>query len=120
MFVARLDDASGDSFKTDEEAQDSPSQDESISSRLTPEFEARVYPNPTTGKVFIQFKGIADKSVITVDVYDVAGAHVLSLQASDIRNNTAEMDMGQLANGVYLLKINAGANRVFHKITLAR
>jgi len=119
MFVARLDDTSGDSFKTDEDGNLNP-EHESNAERMASDFEATVYPNPTTGKVFIQFKGIADKSVITVDVYDVAGAHVLSLQASDIRNNTAEMDMGQLANGVYLLKINAGANRVFHKITLAR
>jgi hypothetical protein len=120
MFVARLDDASGDSFKTDDEDGNTSPENESISERSNPDFEAMVYPNPTTGKLLIQFRGISSKETITTDVFDVAGSRILSLQASQLQDNVAEIDLGTLANGVYLLKISAGANKVFHKITLAK
>lgn len=120
MFVARLDDTSGDSFKTDEEDGNTNPENGSISERTNADFEAMVYPNPTTGKLLIQFRGISSKETITTDVFDVAGSRILSLQASLLQDNVAEIDLGTLANGVYLLKITAGANKVFHKITLAK
>ena len=58
----------------------------------------RLYPNPSTGIVSIpNLEGAAR----TIQVFDIAGKLVLERRAS-----SAEVDLGNLANGVFILKVS--------------
>jgi hypothetical protein len=59
---------------------------------------ASVYPNPTQGKINIS---AAKTNAIEVTVYDVMGKQMLK---QNVFNNSW-VDLGDLANGVYFVKI---------------
>ena len=67
----------------------------------TMEFPAniRVYPNPTSGRVFIQHENTPIEKVIVTDLY---GRTVAAFTVNDY---TGAIDLSSLPNGLYLLKI---------------
>jgi thiol-disulfide isomerase/thioredoxin len=77
-----------------------------------------VYPNPSNGKVQLEYsleQGTAVNAVIT----DLAGQIVMSRNfgpTSGIQRQT--LDLGNLSNGMYLLKVEAGNLRVVCSISL--
>ena len=79
--------------------------DEIIPAGNTP----NVYPNPTTGLITVE----AVTGPVSVVVTDLAGK-VVTTKNSD--TNKAELDMSQLAKGVYLLNVTAGNEKFVNKI----
>ena len=66
-----------------------------------PEIRSTVYPNPTTGEVFINFS----KSFDEVDVYimDISGRTILTQKHSAV--NQIEMQLSELTPGTYFIQV---------------
>lgn len=62
----------------------------------------QVYPNPTSGFVTIQNK---NSNLKNVEVYNVAGQLIQRFNVNNVKN--ASLDMSQLLNGTYILKVNS-------------
>jgi len=63
----------------------------------------QVFPNPTSGFVTIQNKN--NSNLKNVEVYNVAGQLIQRFNVSNTKN--ASLDMSQLVNGTYILKVNS-------------
>jgi hypothetical protein len=78
---------------------------------------ALLFPNPTNdGKINIQIKKIKDYQVIeTIKVYDVNGTLVKSYGLSPTK---FQIDLSDLKNGTYVIKIRTNKKEVTKKIVL--
>lgn len=77
-----------------------------------------IYPNPTTGLVNLEYN-LDNAASMKVTVTDVVGKVVMSRDlraASGAQRQT--LDLGNLSNGMYLLKVDAGNRQVTRTITL--
>jgi len=72
----------------------------------------RVYPNPATGPVFIETPGSEPGSSLLIEVYDSSGRLV---KKESITNG--QLELGELSNGIYILKAFEG-DRIFHSRVL--
>ena len=66
--------------------------------------EVLLYPNPTSGTVFIESDGLQ-----SVEVYNLTGQMLLQSEAS---NGQATIDMTPLPNGTYFVKTMGDHNQV--------
>jgi len=73
-------------------------------------FGLRVYPNPTNGNLNIELSSNALKNV---EVVDVTGRVVF---ASGTNNSTIQVDLSQVAAGVYYVKVNSNADSEVIKV----
>ncbi|WP_400077436.1 T9SS type A sorting domain-containing protein [Winogradskyella sp. R77965] len=81
----------------------------------TEEFSASsftVYPNPANTNITI--KSSDQTQIDSVELYNVLGSRVFT--ANNLINNS--IDVSEMANGVYLLKVNSGANSVTKRIVI--
>lgn len=77
-----------------------------------------VYPNPSTGRVTVEYT-LEQGAAVNVTVTDLVGKTVMqqSLRtASGVQTET--IDLGNLSNGMYLLKLDAGDRQATRTITL--
>ncbi|MGB3524884.1 MAG: T9SS type A sorting domain-containing protein [Flavobacteriales bacterium] len=77
-----------------------------------------VYPNPTTGLVNLEYS-LDQGAKVKVVISDVVGKVVMErtiLPASGAQRET--LDINNLSNGVYILKVNAGDHQATRTITL--
>ncbi|MFD2785064.1 GEVED domain-containing protein [Hymenobacter rubripertinctus] len=63
----------------------------------------RIYPNPATDVLNIEIPATIDASTVSVSVYDMRGAEV-----KNARFEGSLLNVGELAKGVYLLRITDG------------
>lgn len=75
--------------------------------------ECQIFPNPFTSKVNIK----AEKALKTVSVYDIYGRLLKEQKVSDME---IELDMSDLSNGAYLLKLDYGDSSSVHRIVKVR
>lgn len=78
-----------------------------------------VYPNPSTGRFFVEFdaKGPARSAVVTVT--DMAGRQLLQHRYADVKGKfRQELDLGRLAKGVYFLQLGINDDKINRKITI--
>ncbi len=76
--------------------------------------ERVIYPNPTSGTLYLGEEGSAVP--VEVKVFEVTGRLVRTLHP-----NTLVMDVSDLENGIYLLQITSQNNEVStHKIIMSR
>ena len=78
-----------------------------------------VYPNPVWQKANISFTNAA-KEQVTVHVYNMQGAVVLSLPVKEYTSgrHEIELDCSKLSPGVYSIRITAGSKVFNEKITV--
>lgn len=73
-----------------------------------------LYPNPTTGEVYIQLSSNEDVSIV---LYDIRGRKVF---ANTYKNNasifTKTINLDTISSGMYLLKVKSGAKQTTKKI----
>ncbi|MCF8364868.1 MAG: choice-of-anchor D domain-containing protein [Bacteroidales bacterium] len=62
-------------------------------------FDARIYPNPASDKLFIDFENVQPVNVV---LYDVKGQVVLEQNLTELRN---QLDISKLRGGVYLIRL---------------
>ena len=60
-----------------------------------------LYPNPTSSKLYVDLKGI--EGDVSIKIYDLHGR---LLKESFFRNLNAEIDVSDLANGIYIISID--------------
>ncbi len=70
------------------------------------ETDVIVYPNPTLDKIVIKSNQAIDK----VEVYNILGKKVIE------RDNTQELNLNTLSDGVYLLQIFSGKTKIIKRI----
>ncbi len=70
-----------------------------------------VFPNPTTNIININFINTIDKANITI--YDTTGKLILSKEIDD---NSNQINISKLNNGIYLIKIEAHTKTVIKKL----
>lgn len=75
--------------------------------------ECQIFPNPFTSTVNIK----AGKALKTVSVYDIYGRLLREQKVSDME---IELDMSDLSNGAYLLRLDYGDGSNIHRIMKVR
>lgn len=63
----------------------------------------QVFPNPTSG--FVTIQNSKNSNLKNVEIYNVAGQMIQRFNVSNAKN--ASLDMSQLVNGTYILKVNS-------------
>ena len=66
--------------------------------------EIRVYPNPAGNQLKIKNYELKEGEV--VEIYSVVGQKLMQLPCRDVINHVSTIDISNLANGLYFLKIN--------------
>jgi len=77
------------------------------------EFSSSIYPNPAKGKIYID-NPAANK--FSYDIYSISGRLVSSKQ--NITVSTAEVDMSNVAKGLYIIKVRTADRSETHKLIL--
>ncbi|WP_165768142.1 GEVED domain-containing protein [Hymenobacter amundsenii] len=70
----------------------------------------RIYPNPATDVLNIEIPSAIDASAVSVRVYDLRGAEITTA-----RFEGSMLQVGQLAQGIYLLRISDGQHVSHHR-----
>jgi len=65
-----------------------------------------IYPNPTDNYLFIE----GNKNPISISIYNLLGAEVIS------KSNTDKIDVSELSNGVYIIRISDGIGQIDRKL----
>lgn len=65
--------------------------------------EMKLFPNPTRGQITIS--NIRDKSLKTIEVYNILGSLITNINVED-ELNTINLNLETLQKGIYLLKLN--------------
>ena len=68
----------------------------------------KLYPNPTSGQMSIEAKGMT-----SVSVYDLVGQCVMQRSAE---NGQLTLDMSQLQNGIYFIKVNTANGSTVQRV----
>jgi hypothetical protein len=69
------------------------------------ELDVSIYPNPTDNYLFIE----GNKNLISISIYNLLGAEVIA------KSNTDKIDVSELSNGVYIIKISDGIGQTDRK-----
>jgi len=78
--------------------------------------EARVYPNPSSGRVFIEWTSSED-DLINIEVYDITGRkHTLSTAKSGV--GMQELDFSGMSPGLYILRLSIGDRVETHSVVI--
>ncbi len=92
---------------------------DSLSGPPDQEGYVNLYPNPTTGKVTIEYKPRWNET-IAVEVMDLRGRKVLDARfASYAGEYRKVLDLGGLAPGTYLIRVEMGTEVSVHRLVLA-
>jgi hypothetical protein len=81
----------------------------------------RIYPNPAKGMIKIRFNS-PDERFVSIKLYDVTGRLVNKLQTDKAHTgmNEIPMKIGELANGIYFIKLEADAYYKVEKMVLLK
>jgi PKD repeat protein len=76
--------------------------------------EVRLYPNPSTGMVNIE--ATAGTKIQTVEVFNLLGEKMtVTVKTTE---NTGTMEMGDVSNGVYLVKVTTTSGTITRRVTI--
>ncbi len=70
--------------------------------------DAKLYPNPTTGMLTVEAEEMTE-----VGVYDLVGQCLMLMTAQD---GKASLDLSQLTNGIYIVKMNTGSGIAVRRV----
>lgn len=76
-----------------------------------------IYPNPSNGNFYIDFKNLKPESLI-IEVVNLLGENIAVYK--DIVRFPHEISLSHLPTGVYLIKLHDGRNKVAKKIIIER
>ena len=74
-----------------------------------------IYPNPTKGKLNIQYQGFEIKSLI---VLDVSGNIVVKKNELETNKNNLHLSLHSLPKGMYILQIISNEKIINHSVIL--
>ncbi len=76
-----------------------------------------VYPNPTSGKLSIDYD-LNSINTLSVDIYNTIGERIYQTTLSDIQSGKHTIDLANNARGIYFVSIRSNKDVITHKITL--
>lgn len=91
-------------------------EDKSLSANNPPKLYARIFPNPTDGKIRIEFSGEINPENMKIELINSNGQIVYSGNKFEL--NTIEIDITALPKGTYILLGTFGNSTVSEKILL--
>jgi hypothetical protein len=72
-----------------------------------------VYPNPASGRLTVT-SALQSLKATDIAIYDLQGKLYAAKSARQVTSNKVELDISSFANGVYMIRVNTGAeNKVF-------
>jgi hypothetical protein len=80
--------------------------------------QVRVYPNPTSGQVFVVLPEVVTQHAVRFTVLDAAGQRVLEQQIQG--NKLVELDRRQLAEGHYVLMVQTQYGQAAYRLVVVR
>ena len=75
-----------------------------------------IYPNPTTGRLTIEFTSGQTDEWTSIEIFDIYGRKAHSYPRSLVYLSTIPIDISQLPVGVYFVKISTEAGEVIKKV----
>ena len=80
-----------------------------------------IYPNPTTGRVNVEIQKSDKDDIVTGGIYDVLGEELIVISHDDnVRNSKLVVDLTNLAEGDYIVRIQIGTEVFVKKIVLTK
>jgi len=79
----------------------------------------KVYPNPSKGHLMIEVDEASNEQG-TIEIFDMAGKKVLSSNAFQAGVRFTSLDLSQLTDGIYLLRLQQGQKTYTTKIAVSR
>lgn len=76
-------------------------------------FDLKIYPNPVENYLTVQYEFKYKPTSMQFDLFDIAGRLVKSYPIMDAKQLSFNIDMSQLAQGAYIVRLTADANQVF-------
>lgn len=98
--------------------------DNSETSISTPKVEMNIFPNPATENVNINLKGVTEGSNMTISVFDVTGSligqfgHLVDSSEKQIIGVDSMIPLTNLSNGIYIVTVEFGSERISQKFIL--
>lgn len=79
-----------------------------------------IYPNPSDNGIFEVNITIGTASDYVIEVYDISGRVILSQEYQDMGSQIVKLDLSNVNNGIYMVKLSNGFGSVTHKVTVAK
>jgi hypothetical protein len=79
-----------------------------------------LYPNPSAGNVSVSMTGLSGVPTATIRVFDTRGRLLSIKQLQVDGSGTASLSLGDQANGMYLVRVDAGRFGRTFLLTLIR
>jgi hypothetical protein len=77
-----------------------------------------IYPNPSSGKLFIDIT-TSDNTEVKVSVMDLLGQiHIDEVMVYGQGSSSNSLDLNALSNGLYIVRLSNGSHSYAHKITI--
>jgi len=73
-----------------------------------------LYPNPSTDKLYVRIENNGE--VYTISLYDLAGKELKQYSYKD--QDTVELELNDIASGIYLLKVASGKSVATRKVVV--
>lgn len=84
------------------------------------QFSMSVYPNPTSGSMYITAELGNTEHNVTVEVYNAVGEVVLSQDLGQVATINSTVDMAKFSNGIYFIRLKAGEHTSMSRIVLEK
>jgi PKD repeat protein len=78
---------------------------------------ATVYPNPARDKVFVRtsLEGKAE-----IGLFDLSGKEIIKQDIFLVKDEPAEIDLGNIDPGIYILRMDSGTNQSINKLVIMK
>lgn len=77
--------------------------------------ELKIFPNPATSNININIS-LKEQKTVKVELFDLSGQTLFRDEYDSIKEKQASIDLSNLANGTYLLKLGLPEGNTFRKV----
>ncbi len=77
--------------------------------------QVSIYPNPTTGKIFIDMSVKKGENIETVEIINTIGK---TIKQYTVNNNTISIDISSQTKGIYFVKVTTNKGVAISKVIL--
>jgi len=81
--------------------------------------EMAVYPNPATDVLMVKLD-LKEATDVQIGLYDIAGKLVIENKVSNTAALTQSLDIADVANGVYMIRVTLGSDTVTHRVVIGK
>lgn len=75
-----------------------------------------IYPNPNGGSFFIRFRQADDEQPVQIEITDITGKVVRTY--TNVQNNMLQVDLSNITNGIYIVKLNSGESQAVSRVII--